>query len=51
MLTWGQPDIEMAWAMSKQHAEVYYKPVSSADLQYLKLTKVDDQIYSEFWKF
>ncbi|XP_013364569.1 PREDICTED: protein PBDC1-like isoform X2 [Chinchilla lanigera] len=43
------PDIEMAWAMrAMQHAEVYYKLISSVDPQFLKLTKVDDQIYSEF---
>ncbi|XP_035297529.1 protein PBDC1-like [Cricetulus griseus] len=43
------PDIEMAWAMrAMQHAEVYYKLISSIDPQFLKLTKVDDQIYSEF---
>nr|KAF6492712.1 polysaccharide biosynthesis domain containing 1 [Molossus molossus] len=41
----------MAWAMrAMQHAEVYYKLISSVDPQYLKLTKVDDQIYSEFRK-
>ncbi|KAH0516472.1 Protein PBDC1, partial [Microtus ochrogaster] len=42
-------DIEMAWAIrAMQHAEVYYKLISSVDPQFLKLTKVDDQIYSEF---
>ncbi|XP_074248316.1 protein PBDC1 isoform X3 [Saimiri boliviensis] len=45
------PDIEMAWALrAMQHAEVYYKLISSVDPQFLKLTKVDDQIYSEFRK-
>ncbi|KAM6151529.1 protein PBDC1 [Rhynchocyon petersi] len=45
----NDPDIEMAWAMrAMQHAEVYYKLISSVDPQCLKLTKVDDQIYSEF---
>ncbi|XP_044943958.1 protein PBDC1 isoform X3 [Mustela putorius furo] len=45
----NDPDIEMAWAMkAMQHAEVYYKLISSVDPQFLKLTKVDDQIYSEF---
>nr|XP_031302147.1 protein PBDC1 isoform X3 [Camelus dromedarius] len=39
----------MAWAMrAMQHAEVYYRLISSVDPQLLKLTKVDDQIYSEF---
>uniref|UniRef100_A0A8C0JUS8 Polysaccharide biosynthesis domain-containing protein n=1 Tax=Canis lupus dingo TaxID=286419 RepID=A0A8C0JUS8_CANLU len=47
----NDPDIEMAWAMkAMQHAEVYYKLISSVDPQFLKLTKVDDQIYSGFWK-
>nr|XP_035110976.1 protein PBDC1-like [Callithrix jacchus] len=41
----------MAWAMrAMQHAAVYYKLISSVDPQFLKLTKVDDQIYSEFQK-
>uniref|UniRef100_H0XTS5 Polysaccharide biosynthesis domain-containing protein n=1 Tax=Otolemur garnettii TaxID=30611 RepID=H0XTS5_OTOGA len=46
----NDPDIEMAWAITAmQHAEVYYyKLISSVDPQFLKLTKVDDQIYSEF---
>ncbi|XP_007956722.1 protein PBDC1 [Orycteropus afer afer] len=45
----NDPDIEMAWAMrAMQHAEVYYKLISSVDPQFLKLTKVDDQIYTEF---
>ncbi|KAM4834891.1 protein PBDC1-like [Thomomys bottae] len=47
----NDPVIEMAWAMrTMQHAEVYYKLISSVDPQFLKLTKVDDQIYSESWK-
>uniref|UniRef100_A0A8C0MKV2 Polysaccharide biosynthesis domain-containing protein n=1 Tax=Canis lupus familiaris TaxID=9615 RepID=A0A8C0MKV2_CANLF len=47
----NDPDIKMAWAMkAMQHAEVYYKLISSVDPQFLKLTKVDDQIYSEFRK-
>nr|KAF6320639.1 polysaccharide biosynthesis domain containing 1 [Pipistrellus kuhlii] len=47
----NDPDIEMAWAMrAMQHAEVYYKLISSVDPQFLKLTKVDDQIYTEFRK-
>ncbi|XP_006902940.1 PREDICTED: protein PBDC1-like [Elephantulus edwardii] len=45
----NDPGIEMAWAMrAMQHAEIYYKLISSVDPQFLKLTKVDDQIYSEF---
>lgn len=30
------------------HAEVYYNLISSVDPKFLKLTKVDDQIYSSF---
>ncbi|XP_049988803.1 protein PBDC1 isoform X3 [Alexandromys fortis] len=38
----NDPDIEMAWAIrAMQHAEVYYKLISSVDPQFLKLTKVD----------
>nr|XP_020768653.1 protein PBDC1-like isoform X1 [Odocoileus virginianus texanus] len=45
----NDPGIEVAWAMrTMQHAEIYYKLISSVDPQFLKLTKVDDQIYSEF---
>ncbi|XP_032755563.1 uncharacterized protein LOC116898356, partial [Rattus rattus] len=45
----NDPDTEMAWAIrAMQHAEVYYKLTASVDSQFLKLTKVDDQIYSEF---
>ncbi|XP_066212497.1 protein PBDC1 [Saccopteryx leptura] len=47
----NDPDVEMAWAMrAMQHAEVYYKLISSVDPQFLKLTKMDDQIYLEFRK-
>ncbi|KAM8752336.1 protein PBDC1 [Rhynchonycteris naso] len=47
----NDPDVEMAWAMrAMQHAEVYYKLISSVDPQFLKLTKMDDQIYYEFRK-
>ena len=45
----NDPDIEMAWAVrAMQHAEIYYKPISSVDSQFLKLTKLDDQIYYKF---
>ncbi|KAL6041884.1 hypothetical protein STEG23_026722 [Scotinomys teguina] len=45
----NDPDIEMAWAIrAMQHAEVYYKLISSVDPRFLKLTQVDDQIYSDF---
>ncbi|XP_062051211.1 protein PBDC1-like [Lepus europaeus] len=47
----NNPDIEVAWAArAMQLAEVYYKLISAVDPQFLKLTKVDDQIYSEFQK-
>lgn len=46
MLFWGQPDIAVAWAMSTQHTDVYYKSVLLADPQLLKLIKLDDQVYS-----
>lgn len=46
MLFWGQPDIEMTWAMSTQHTDVYYKSVLLADPQLLKFIKLDDQAYS-----
>ncbi|KAM4644758.1 protein PBDC1 isoform 2-T2 [Amazona ochrocephala] len=36
-----QPRVELAWAMkAHQHAEIYFN--------FLNLTKVDDQIYSDF---
>uniref|UniRef100_A0A674HXK4 Polysaccharide biosynthesis domain containing 1 n=1 Tax=Terrapene triunguis TaxID=2587831 RepID=A0A674HXK4_9SAUR len=45
------PNIEMIWAMKAyQHAEVYFNLISSVDPKFLKLTKVDDQIYAEFRK-
>ncbi|XP_020831394.1 protein PBDC1 [Phascolarctos cinereus] len=45
----NDPNIEMVWAMkAMQHAEVYYNLISSVDPLFLRLTKVDDQIYSEF---
>ncbi|XP_010134792.1 PREDICTED: protein PBDC1 [Buceros rhinoceros silvestris] len=46
-----QPRVELAWAMkAHQHAEVYFNLISSVDPKFLNLTKVDDQIYSEFRK-
>ncbi|XP_075766944.1 protein PBDC1 isoform X2 [Pelodiscus sinensis] len=47
----NDPNIEMIWAMKAyQHAEVYFNLISSVDPKFLKLTKVDDQIYAEFRK-
>uniref|UniRef100_A0A8D0H698 Polysaccharide biosynthesis domain containing 1 n=1 Tax=Sphenodon punctatus TaxID=8508 RepID=A0A8D0H698_SPHPU len=47
----NDPNIEMIWAMKAyQHAEVYFNLISSVDPKFLKLTKVDDQIYTEFRK-
>ncbi|NXK99768.1 PBDC1 protein, partial [Mesembrinibis cayennensis] len=41
------PRVELAWAMkAHQHAQL----ISSVDPKFLNLTKVDDQIYSEFRK-
>lgn len=37
------------WAMKAyNHAEVYFNLISSVDPKFLKLTKVDDKIYSSF---
>ncbi|XP_037122675.1 protein PBDC1 [Syngnathus acus] len=41
--------LEVMWAMKAyNHAEVYYNLISSVDPKFLKLTKMDDQIYSAF---
>ncbi|XP_030057840.1 protein PBDC1 [Microcaecilia unicolor] len=45
----NDPNIEMIWAMKAyQHAEVYFNLISSVEPRLLKLTKVDDLIYTEF---
>ncbi|XP_065515378.1 protein PBDC1 isoform X2 [Lathamus discolor] len=45
----NDPRVELAWAMkAHQHAEIYFNLISSVDPKFLNLTKVDDQIYSEF---
>ncbi|XP_069473830.1 protein PBDC1 isoform X2 [Ambystoma mexicanum] len=45
----NDPNVEMMWAMKAyQHAEVYFNLISSVDPKYLRLTKVDDLIYSDF---
>nr|XP_049593753.1 protein PBDC1 isoform X2 [Syngnathus scovelli] len=41
--------LEVMWAMKAyNHAEVYYNLISSVDPKFLKLTKMDDEIYSAF---
>uniref|UniRef100_A0A8C6J407 Polysaccharide biosynthesis domain-containing protein n=1 Tax=Melopsittacus undulatus TaxID=13146 RepID=A0A8C6J407_MELUD len=45
----NDPRVELAWAIkAHQHAEIYFNLISSVDPKFLNLTKVDDQIYSEF---
>ncbi|XP_048369132.1 protein PBDC1 [Sphaerodactylus townsendi] len=47
----NDPAVEMLWAMkAHQHAEVYENLISAVDPKFLKLTKADDQIYTEFRK-
>lgn len=37
------------WAIkASEHAEVYFNLISSVDPSFLKLTKVDDQLYTTF---
>ncbi|XP_056146994.1 protein PBDC1 [Lampris incognitus] len=41
--------LEVMWAMKAyNHAEVYFNLISSVDPKFLKLTNVDDKIYSSF---
>uniref|UniRef100_A0A672IKJ6 Polysaccharide biosynthesis domain containing 1 n=2 Tax=Salarias fasciatus TaxID=181472 RepID=A0A672IKJ6_SALFA len=45
----NDPRVEVMWAMKAyNHAEVYFNLISSVDPKFLKLTKMDDQIYSSF---
>ncbi|XP_036385645.1 protein PBDC1 [Megalops cyprinoides] len=45
----NDPQLEVMWAMKAyQHAEIYFNLISSVDPKFLKLTKVDDKIYSTF---
>ncbi|XP_008421354.1 protein PBDC1 [Poecilia reticulata] len=45
----NDPRLEVMWAMKAyNHAEVYFNLISSVDPKFLKLTKVDEQIYSSF---
>ncbi|XP_062995338.1 protein PBDC1 [Elgaria multicarinata webbii] len=47
----NDPNVEMVWAVKAyQHAQVYFNLISSVDPKFLKLTKADDQIYSDFRK-
>ncbi|XP_066570587.1 protein PBDC1 isoform X2 [Amia ocellicauda] len=47
----NDPQLEMMWAMKAyQHAEIYFNLISSVDPKFLKLTKVDDMIFTEFRK-
>ncbi|XP_077593412.1 protein PBDC1 [Stigmatopora nigra] len=41
--------LEAMWAMKAyNHAEVYFNLISSVDPKFLKLTKMDDEIYTKF---
>ncbi|XP_028661796.1 protein PBDC1 [Erpetoichthys calabaricus] len=45
----NDPQLEMMWAMKAfQHAEIYFNLISSVDPKFLRLTKADDKIYTEF---
>ncbi|XP_034402363.1 protein PBDC1 [Cyclopterus lumpus] len=45
----NDPRLEVMWAMKAyNHAEVYFNLISSVDPKFLKLTKLDDDIYADF---
>ncbi|XP_056288334.1 protein PBDC1 isoform X2 [Pseudoliparis swirei] len=45
----NDPQLEAMWAMKAyNHAEIYFNLISSVDPKFLKLTKLDDEIYSDF---
>nr|XP_019960629.1 PREDICTED: protein PBDC1 [Paralichthys olivaceus] len=45
----NDPRLEAMWAMKAyNHAEVYFNLISSVDPKFLKLTKLDERIYSSF---
>lgn len=45
----NDPRLEAMWAIkASDHAEVYFNLISSVEPKFLKLTKVDDEIYSLF---
>ncbi|XP_048748156.1 protein PBDC1-like [Ostrea edulis] len=47
----NNPDLEMQWAVkSYHHAETYFNLICSVDPTVLKLTKIDDDLYTEFRK-
>ncbi|KAJ3033245.1 polysaccharide biosynthesis domain containing protein 1 [Rhizophlyctis rosea] len=47
----NHPDIEKQWAVkAMHHAETYVKLLHAVEPSKLKLTKVDDELYTEFRK-
>ncbi|XP_028319409.1 protein PBDC1 [Gouania willdenowi] len=45
----NDPRLEAMWAMKAyNHAEVYFNLISSVEPSFLRLTKMDDHIYSSF---
>nr|XP_020492627.1 protein PBDC1 [Labrus bergylta] len=45
----NDPRLEEMWAMKAyNHAEVYFNLISSVEPKFLKLTKLDDKIYTDF---
>ncbi|CAL1568091.1 unnamed protein product [Knipowitschia caucasica] len=45
----NDPRLEAMWAIkASEHAEVYFNLISSVDPKFLKLTKVDDNLYTLF---
>ncbi|KAK7895317.1 hypothetical protein WMY93_020642 [Mugilogobius chulae] len=45
----NDPRLEAMWAIkASNHAEVYFNLISSVDPKFLKLTKVDDKLYTMF---
>lgn len=47
----NRAEVEMQWAVKAyHHAETYFNLISSVDPRLLKLTKIDDEIYTEFKK-
>ncbi|KAM9735047.1 protein PBDC1 isoform 1-T2 [Menidia menidia] len=45
----NDPRLEAMWAMKAyNHAEVYFNLISAVDPRFLRLTKLDDRIYSSF---
>uniref|UniRef100_A0A3B3ZFM0 Polysaccharide biosynthesis domain-containing protein n=1 Tax=Periophthalmus magnuspinnatus TaxID=409849 RepID=A0A3B3ZFM0_9GOBI len=45
----NDPRLEAMWAIkASDHAEVYFNLISSVDPKFLKLTKVDDKLYTLF---